>query len=115
MGSMLAASCPCGYESSLSAGGGMLDFHTVCLVPAICPTCKEVVVVNAMKADTACPECGGKTTMIGGFSPPNAKPDRVVFNWSVDPLGTYVLEDRAYRCPKCSEMKLKFGEVGSWD
>ena len=116
MGSLLRASCPCGYTSpTIPAGGGFATFQTICAVPALCPTCKEVVGVNAMNPERACPKCGEAVILCGGLEPLAAKHDRVVFNWNVAPLGTYVLDDRAYRCPKCGEVKMTFRDDGCWD
>lgn len=114
MGSLLSACCPCGYASPrITAGGGFRDFQTVCAAPAVCLACKEVVEVNIKAAETACPKCGGPTTLCGEIT--SSRRDRCVFDWNISETQTYVLEDRAYRCPLCDRETLKFQEEGCWD
>lgn len=121
MGSSLIASCPCGYSSEeLAVGGGMADFQTYCGAPALCETCRAVVVVNYLDDQPVCPTCTEPVTF---YDAPALRrsPRRVssktplVFSWKVK-KGTFKLPDTEYRCPRCGGVKMRFSDAGlCWD
>jgi len=60
MGSVLKASCPCGYSADeLVVGGGRANFRTYCGAPALCQACHTIGVVNYLDEQPACPTCKG--------------------------------------------------------
>ena len=60
MGTILIASCPCGFKPKpIYAGGGMMErFRYICQAPAACLKCKRLLVLNYWDDDVKCPKCG---------------------------------------------------------
>jgi ribosomal protein L37AE/L43A len=121
-GSILKASCPCGFHSgNIYAGGGMGNFQTVCNAPAYCPACKALRVVNYLDAACTCAECGGKVVFYNDLSlqekPPAAQGGlkKTIFSWNTDKKGVFVLPDTHYLCPACGKLTLTFEHIGLWD
>ncbi len=120
MGSILKASCQCGYEvPDIYAGVGLMSGFSTCNLPAFCPKCKDVVVGNYLKKSARCPECYG---ILVYYNHPSLRKDvtvsNIVFDWGRSPLGDekdFILYDIDYLCPKCGKMKLRFSDLGTWD
>ncbi len=118
-GTILKASCPCGYHFEFMAGGGMANFKTLCAAPAFCAACKKLEILNYLDDDPKCQACAGKPVFYNDPSlqespPPAAKP-KIVFSWNMDKKGTFSLPDVNYLCPQCGKMTLRFTQNGFWD
>ncbi len=120
MGSSLNAKCPCGFSAEeFAVGGGMMNFQTYCGAPALCETCADMLVVNYLDDQPACPKCKGAITF---YNAPRlrrkkrqvSKRTPLVFSWT---LGrTFKLPDTEYRCPRCGEVRMRFFDAGiCWD
>ena len=123
-GSILKASCPCGFKmESILAGGGFKNYKTTCNVPAYCAACKKMEILNWLGKDPQCKGCGGKIVFYNDPSLQKDKPDasrdmkdtKKVFSWNAYAKGIFILPDTSYLCPQCGDMTLRFKEVGYWD
>lgn len=93
----------CGWP--LMVGGGMMTFHEQDDIPAPCPKCKAVVLVNRLAGEPAlCPVCGGEVTPYSG--PVN--PSELSSGVEAEAL-------QECQCPACGKNELSFAEVGCWD
>lgn len=118
MGSILQATCECGYGTyNLFLGGGMMDFGSSCHVPGYCESCGILYTSNLLaKRPLRCPRCRRKgipyheTTLKG-----EKISDSPVFSWRLQGSQDYVLEDAFYFCPGCKQKSLRFSEAGNWD
>lgn len=119
-GTILKASCPCGFHvDNIMAGGGMANFKTLCAAPAYCAACKKLEILNYLDDDPKCAACAGKPVFYNDPSlqeklPPGAKPG-TIFSWNTDKKGTFSLPDVNYLCPQCGKMTLRFVQSGFWD
>jgi hypothetical protein len=118
-GTILKASCPCGYHLDIMAGGGMANFKTLCAAPAYCAACKKLEILNYLDDDPKCAACAGKPVFYNDLSlqeklPPGSTP-KIVFSWNTDKKGTFSLPDVGYLCPQCGKMTLRFAQSGFWD
>jgi hypothetical protein len=117
MGSILSASCPCGFEArNLFVGAGRTDFETSCSMPALCSSCHRLVLCNTLAKRARCGRCKRAVSFytdasMHGAPKRNSTP---VFEWHLDD-GDLVLPNSAYRCPACDAMKMRFAFAGSWD
>lgn len=121
MGSILKASCPCGFASGeFPAGGGMRNFRTFCAAPAICLTCRKFLVVNLLDKEHPCPHCKSAVTVYDDSSV-QAEPkgpqqqEGAVFSWNLDDRGQFRLPMSKYLCPKCGGKTMTFQHVCCWD
>jgi len=57
MGTEVIAHCECGLDATIMIGAGFADFPHVCLFPAFCEKCRQVVQANLAKDPARCPEC----------------------------------------------------------
>jgi len=101
MGSILQASCPCGYQSeNIFSGSGMMPNPNPAL-PGLCSHCKEIVTVNTGKRKLRCPKCGQQPKLIELYDP-NGLDER--FDGSA-----------CHLCPRCGKVSLRFEFCGVWD
>jgi hypothetical protein len=119
-GTILRASCPCGYhQDNITAGGGMANFKSYCGVPAYCSACKTMEILNWLEDSPRCITCQAKPVFYNDPSlqeklSAGAKP-RDVFSWHTDKKGTLILPDVKYLCPRCGKLMLRFTITGMWD
>jgi len=119
-GTILKASCPCGFHAdNIMAGGGMANFKALCAAPAYCAACKKLEILNYLDDDPKCAACAGKPVFYNDPSlqeklPPGAKPG-IIFSWNTDKKGTFSLPNVNYLCPQCGKMTLRFVQSGFWD
>ena len=62
MGTYSDFTCKCGYEAHGRWGIGMNPIYReqkICLAPALCKDCRELVNINENAVLQICPECGG--------------------------------------------------------
>ena len=58
MGSMVSASCKCGYEKDgMFLGGGFANHATDCSFPYYCKECKILFLGNRLDENVFCPDC----------------------------------------------------------
>ncbi len=116
MGTIIEATCECGYSSGeIWQGAGMLTFTTQDMEPAFCEKCRKVIVLNYMEDDPRCPsECEGEPRFYNDPSlqkiPDDRQTERSTIQWR-----NFFLPDVNYLCPRCREMKMRFRGVGDWD
>jgi len=110
MGSVFEASCPCGYQSSVTVGAGRDDFQTNSKFPFHCTTC-GMVSVNISEPPPSCPSC--HSTEITPYGRPPVSPDGA---------DSYYMQWRNYRsgktghlCPKCKEQSMVFERYMMFD
>jgi hypothetical protein len=119
-GTILKASCPCGFhQEDIMAGGGMANFKTFCAAPAYCAACKTMEILNWLEASPRCITCQAKPVFYNDPSlqeklDAGAKP-RTVFSWNTSKKGSFVLPDVNYLCPRCGKVTLRFTVTGMWD
>jgi len=97
MGNILAAVCPCGYESEpLFVGCGMIEgpFH----VPALCRACHQYVTVDPSRPRVRCRTCRRKPQVVAAF---------------IDAAGGDT--DQPVECPACGALSAVLEEQGCWD
>lgn len=112
MGSQVIAKCKCGNNSTISVGGGKLNFKRINYFPCLCLNCNEIVQVNLKDENLRCPKCNKPHT-----SPYNSQ--KLIGSKGI----TYIyrnfeniLTDGTYFCPLCNCMTLHFerGDI-FWD
>ncbi len=59
MGTIVDASCKCGYTTSMFLGGGFHDFTNRNSFPYLCMECSDLVVLNSMDPKPCCNRCKG--------------------------------------------------------
>jgi len=120
VGSVLKATCVCGFASDdVFAGGGMDNFTTTCMAPALCRECGRLIVSSYLADRPCCRVCGEPVTFYDDASlrsDPSGPPPEHVFTWNIIARSrTLVLPDADYLCPCCDEMSMRFECVGMWD
>ena len=116
-GTIVSASCPCGYSKKLSLFGGRRNFKTVCLFPALDTTTHDIALYNVFEyPDTE--KSLGPPGLISYASPrlmPEHPSEAIAF-WRIQSLGkTLTLYQGGYVCPRCGQRTMTFRSVGSWD
>ncbi len=118
MGTMVKASCKCGFQEQCDVGGGMNDYATNCSFPCLCKSCKRMVHVNMLKDPPRCPECGradpipyDDSRLIGTLGMAS------VASWHVSLKSDreLVLTNGTYLCPSCRQMTLRFKLTAFYD
>lgn len=119
MGTIVTAKCSCGFKREmLSLGGGMMNFKTVCDVPAVCIECGNFFTANYIEERNSlkCPMCNEKANFYNIPSLREKDTDlQPVFSWRISAQDFFELPDAKYYCPRCKKMKLRFIESGNWD
>ncbi len=103
MGSMFSASCPCGFESSVTVGAGRSDFQTNSKFPFYCNTC-GMVSVNISDPTPMCLQC--QSAEIIAYGRPPISPDgsdSYFMQW-----GKYRSGREGHLCPKCNANTMVF-------
>ncbi len=116
MGSIIHASCQCGYEKTMFLGGGMANFTTYCGFPCFCEKCRLLFDANLF-VRVRCPECGQAAAIPYDDSRICLRRGDIVFSWNVSDQfdRELILTDGDYLCPKCEGYTLTFADVGNWD
>lgn len=97
----------------------MINFNSVCMFPALCEKCRQLVQINLFDDSPKCPKCKeGKiiaydhTKVVGKIT------DIIVVDWNVgDRLGRVLkIYKGTYLCPVCDKFNLQFNNSGlCWD
>ena len=115
-GTMVAASCPCGYAAArLPLFGGFANYRSVCLFPAICQERRELVLINLLaprERPKNCPH-GPLLSLADPGMAPTGGP--VAADWNIPGKGPVRLFADGYPCPRCGKRTLTFHQTGSWD
>ncbi len=115
MGSIIKASCECGFESEdLFIGVGFLDVnHDRYLAPAVCLNCHKIFVKSYKKKYSRCSSCRKKVVF---YNAPNLQAESNSSSQSNSKKeDEFSLPDTTYLCPKCGKMTMKFYDAGNWD
>ena len=104
---MHKAHCKCGYEATVTVGGGMYDFHKVSYFPHYCENC-GLVEVNIAKSEAKgivppCPKCGNNDLYEYG-KPPVSGPvegSELALEWD-----DYQATESGNLCPVCKRMTM---------
>ncbi len=120
MGSIIMASCECGYLSPhLYVGGGFIDQDKL-KAPALCSKCNIVIERDYLKSPAKCPKCRRKVKFYNDpelqSSSEEVNEGYNLFEWHMGDSGKdFFLPDISYLCPVCGQMKMKFLNCGCWD
>ena len=107
MGSLLKAICSeCDFEKEFMLGGGMLDFTTMCNVPAFNKKTKKFVVKNYFEKD----ELKGEIVFYNDPTMFKRKDFDRTHQW-----GEVLLNAKNNFCPKCRSFTLDFECFGNFD
>ncbi|MBC2711132.1 MAG: hypothetical protein HGJ94_09100 [Desulfosarcina sp.] len=130
MGTFSDFNCKCGYEAFGRWGIGMNPIYReqkICLAPALCKDCRELVNVNENAILPKCPECNGLNVVLysdpglGQVRRKSVKRSRFI-NKKREPNDKYEVEDyiegvdmTIYLCPKCNHFTLEKMGMGLFD
>jgi DNA-directed RNA polymerase subunit RPC12/RpoP len=115
MGSILRASCECGFEQGgIGLGGGMMNFTTYFGAPALCRHCRKLVVRNYLAKTARCPQCRRKVTYYNNPSVQAGPSGEEVASWNAGDK-TFQLSATKYLCPQCGQKTMVFEDVGCCD
>ena len=117
-GTLVSARCLCGYhQDGMPLFGGRANFKKSCLFPALCPSPRELVLLNVL--DVAEPVHGCPTGCAVRYDDPSLapiEPGEPVASWNVPGLHTTLtIYSGGYVCPRCGERTLHFMPSGFWD
>jgi len=124
MGTLLKATCECGFESDyIYLGYGMLGFGSYCNAPAVCLNCNLFLEKDYYKKYSKCPTCRKKVVFYNDPSVQKEKSKKAGneeksydFNWGTPNEEKYFyLPDTYFYCPACHKMTMKFSFAGCWD
>ena len=130
MGTCSDFKCKCGYEAFGKWGIGMNPIYReqkICLAPALCRDCRELVNINENAVLPKCPECNGLTVIL--YSDPSLGKVRRksemrcrFVNQEAGRSGKSELEDYIegvdttyYLCPKCNRFTMEKSGCGLFD
>lgn len=124
MGTLLKATCECGFESDfIHLGFGMLGQGSYCYAPAVCLHCNLFLEKDYYKEYSKCPICRKKVIFYNDASVQKEKSKKVGdeeniydFSWvTSDDEKYFYLPDTDYYCPDCHKLTMKFSFAGCWD
>ena len=105
MGSVLKAICKCGFEQEFLFGAGMMDFETVCNVPAVNKETGEFTVENYFNKDSL--------ENLSFYTQPEMYSGKIIDDYHE--WGEVLLKPTANFCPKCKNFKLTFEGIALFD
>lgn len=107
MGSVHKASCPCGFETSVSVGGNQATYMAKSTFPFYCEK-DGLITVNFREKPFACPCCDSVNIKQYGL-PPVSLEHKGEFPWPVLQAWDFQAYREGNLCPKCKKMTLSFG------
>jgi len=116
-GTIVSASCPCGYSKTLPLFGGRGNFKTACMFPALDKAKHDIALCNVFEY----PDIENSPAPPGliSYASPNLMPEHpseAVAFWRIQSLGkTLTLYQGGYVCPRCEKRTMTFRTVGFWD
>jgi predicted RNA-binding Zn-ribbon protein involved in translation (DUF1610 family) len=103
MGSLLLATCTCGYEKETASGAGMRMTFSA---PALCPSCEQVITLHSE---------GIIFDPIAGLEPDRCPTCQTLAKtYDLGP-GDDLDADLMHPCPKCGQKEMRFVSIGLWD
>lgn len=117
-GTIVSASCPCGYvNAGMFLFGGKSNFRTVCYFPAWCKATGALVRVNVLDPKAASPGCpSGEVIPYENPMMRAGQGGEPIAFWRIPGRDrTLLLFADAYLCPRCHKHTLRFRVVGHWD
>lgn len=127
MGSLVEATCKCGFNREMLLGGGQRNFQTYCGLPYVCGSCKTFFVANVLEKSVVCPDCNSSNVKSYGEHRAEssrwrlpwrkaAQDEKIVFSSFSGNRGlTFVLTAGNHTCPSCGDNSLRFVDAGCWD
>ena len=116
MGSIIQASCKCGFQKEMYLGGGMENFTTHCSFPYYCQDCGKLFEGNMLDKNVKCEECESENVLPYNNERVCKSKGGEVFSWYVDELGDdIILPYGDYLCPACGNYSMTFSPYGCWD
>lgn len=116
-GTIVKASCPCGYSKTMPLFGGMRNFKTVCKFPALDSAKADITLYNVY--DYPDLETNPETTGLVSYAAKELMPEHPgepVASWNIRLLNkTLILYRGGYVCPRCGKRTLIFESVGFFD
>lgn len=117
MGTIIKASCECGYETNnMYLGGGMTNHTTVSMFPNYCKDCKSLFQANMFDENIVCQQCRSIDTV--PYNNPSLVKDLSItsFDWNSGTKNSPLKLSRENSfCPNCEKYSLKFVSTGMWD
>jgi ribosomal protein L37AE/L43A len=112
MGSLIRATCTCGFESEqIMQGFGFMYFETEAFYePAYCDHCGTIVEMDGRDQVPVCEKCNNKMTYYK-----NEVDAPAVNELTGMPNTEYLSEREFWHCPRCKKQNLKFIHEGMWD
>lgn len=102
MGSIIRASCACGFSTEFFGGSRRGNHHALCMAPARCNSCRTLQADNYLSHDARCPACGAAVVIYNApglqAGPAPAGPHPTDF----------ALPRSGCRCPACGSFNLYF-------
>lgn len=141
MGTIVQASCSCGYKDEFFIGEGFdakitsqedhnlfkKEIHLLVMenknfsrnwfpyyFPAYCKDGNHIVRIAKNETEFACPD-GHKSEPIFYTTKSSLKGENCAYPQIVDQDGDFCLTNGYYFCPKCHNFTLKFEDFGCWD
>jgi hypothetical protein len=126
MGTMIVASCDCGYKKNTSLGGSKIGRGSN--MPYSCRNCNQLVTVDECANDEPlCPDCGSSNVLsyVAKSKTAKSRHDKLS-DEELNILGLHKWEDEAAFnfpdsllksgnfCPNCKTMSLRFIAHGSF-
>jgi hypothetical protein len=110
MGTVFNASCPCGFQRSVTVGAGRSDFQTNSVFPFYCDAC-GMVEVNISNPIPICPQC--QSTEATPYGRPPISPDGG--NSYFMQLGKHRAGKGEHLCPNCKQNSMAFERYMMFD
>ena len=106
MGSIHGTRCKCGYESSVTIGGGMKDFLKDSKFPFYCENC-GLVSANIKEQPIKCPYCSTTNLRPYGKLPISVRIESDIY--PAIQCDNFLAYRHGNLCPKCKELTMRFG------
>ena len=94
---------------------------STCLVPALCPSCKEVLSSEYQDSFPICPACSAaillydEARLYKEDSSSDSAAKTTIFSCELTSGDIFRLFDCTYLCPKCGSHGLRFSITGYWE
>jgi hypothetical protein len=110
VGSIIRASCTCGFTAEFFGGSEKHNYSHVCYAPALCRSCGGFHVLNYMDADCRCPTCKQAMYFYNDASL-SAAQSEATSEEAITKPGIFILPLSACLCPQCGKMNMHFEPV----
>jgi RNA polymerase subunit RPABC4/transcription elongation factor Spt4 len=111
MGSIVHATCACGFNDVVIVGAGRMNYRTESKFPFYCKAC-GLVSVNITTKELKCPDCHSKEVQPYGRKPiSNPKKNNDYLQWGPQ----YGAAASGHLCPACKKKTMSFQMAGLFD